>query len=309
VSRFGNKESLDLYCNNQLLLHYRVTPGIEVDNFGRPVFYDNYFSKGVYAWSHHAIKKIKTSCHHGAAPFLYAKALTDVSDTPATSGVLTVLPKADINTNLDLESFSVEEGTDYLSFPGDVLRWSNFIPIDRIKTISHNPGDPLWQFKLAHLLIQYETVRFPTFSTILVSAIHSGVNIELYDGDILLKPGSDIIFRSCSFESMTKSSQDFIRAVPSIIQDDKDRQSLVSYFFSVDKIQKPDDLLKSLYVLNAANLNNFKPESLLDGYIDAHSHKAYGRATDDERLSAYEQLSELTFVKPSGNLEKLLSNL
>lgn len=309
MSRYGNKEAVELYAGNEQLLNYRITPGIEVDNFGRDVFYDNYFSSGVYVWSHHAVNKIKCKCHHGAAPFIYAKSLLDTSDTPEPSGILTVLPKPDVATELDVESFEVDPDNKYLSFPSFTGYWVQAgIPREQLKVIDYEPENPLWQYKLADLLIQYDRIRVPTFSTLMISAIHSGVDVEVYEGDQYLKPNDERIVKTCAFSGMPKVAQEFVKAIPSIIQDDKDRLALVSYFFSVDKIQSPSELLTSLFNLNAVNRYSYSIEDINQNYYPK-THSTYREASHEERMNAYERLKELTFVKPSRSLEKLVSQI
>lgn len=273
MSRFGQKQVLNLWCKNNINLFYRVIPGLQVETFGKSEFFTNYMSSSVYLWSDYLAKKINIKYHHGCSPFMYAHAM--LKEEEKSEDVLVYLPKSDLTTKLDVEISKkifdhFPENAIYLCFSLDYHYWINLNPnfANKFLIVDNDVYSPFWNFNLIKILSKFREVYVPIFSSAVLYSSYCDCKIKFYECKEIFK-SVDInpILESYSLTEMTKENIKMQNYMKEVFEDeDNDEKNfLIKTFLSTEKRQKPNDLLTSLYNLHEYS---FTKKHTIEDYYD-----------------------------------------
>ena len=281
-SRFGHKEVLLHWANINQHLDFNVMPGVQTEIIGKKDYFNDFFNTTNYIWNEHVANKItkpEKYYHLGAAPFLYADAL--IPDQ-IRKDVGIFLPKHDVSTGINFNQFcygcieeiknSTDENVYAIAAAGAREEWEEvfkILDIDiKVITVSKDAYSSEWQLGTAILLGRLKTIYFPLFSTAVLTAYYSGTNVGYYDpGDIYTNIKNESIVPSMAelsdvHKKLEKLWLDNI--------DDRDIiMSLVKLFLCPHKIQSPQSLAHSLYMLNfESNRFTHAKRRMIDDFVE-----------------------------------------
>ena len=265
MSRFGTKELLNYWAGTDQFLDYNFVPGVQTETMGRKEFYADFFCSSVYIWSEYLTNKLTKPSyyyHLGASPFLYADALVPRQER---RGICIFLPKWDVATGLDMGKIPfgvfrkiVEMSPEPVTAMAPAEQKSEWyqafthegLEDVHIMSIFDDPGIEEWQLGLAVAMGKFRAFYFPMFTSATLYAYYSGAHVRYYD------LGEDIFFNNkiisavdtyAELEPIHKKFQDLW------VENVDNREviaSMVKLFLCPHKRQTPDELLRSLYMLN-----------------------------------------------------------
>lgn len=264
MSRFGTKELLNYWAGTDQYLDYNFVPGIQTETMGRKEFYADFMCSSVYVWSEYLSSKLTKPSqyiHLGASPFLYADALVPQQDR---SGVCIFLPKGDIATGIDYNKIFYQTFRDIVASTNEQVyamapaeqkdEWYRafaYEGLESVKIISifNNPGIEEWQLGLAVGMGRFKLIYFPLFTSATLYAYYSGAIVRYYDiGNVYYKFKKESVINTyADLEPIHKKFENLW------IQNIDNREvisSMVKLFLCPHKRETPEQLLKSLYMLN-----------------------------------------------------------
>jgi hypothetical protein len=264
MSRFGTKELLNYWAGTDQYLDYNFVPGIQTETMGRKEFYADFMCSSVYVWSEYLLNKLTKPSqyiHLGASPFIYADALVPRQER---TGVCIFLPKGDIATGIDFNKVVYQNFRQILSSTTEPVyamapaeqkdEWYRafaYEGLESIKIISifNDPGIEEWQLGLAVAMGRFKAFYFPMFTSATIYAYYSGAIVRYYDpGNIFYRfERESTIDTYAELEPIHKKFEQLW------IENVDNREiisSMVKLFLCPHKRETPEQLLKSLYMLN-----------------------------------------------------------
>lgn len=256
ISRFGQKETVNLWSGLELDTHYYMVPGFMLENLGKR---ENLIEGTCvsYVWTNgaHKIKKHKESYYHGAAPLVYAAAI--LPEASVKSGTLVFLPRSDGSTDINFNDTIPDklkalednfEGPLYFNaYASDIEFWKNYIDESKLLFFNESARVSDWQFLLYERLNRFKNILVPVPSSNVFYGVLAGCNVFFFNMDEVYSESH----RSNNFlPSYAPSNQlpvyyEFLEYLSGVFNKDKITEqqiAVANYFLSLDKIQEPEEV-------------------------------------------------------------------